>query len=118
MEILILILDAAGIFICIGTLLPFIKTDAWWIRVFDFPRLQFLVLGGIFLITLFAVAHPFDGFHKGMVLAIAVSLAIQCRQMFPYTPLARKQVQSASSGTKIKVFNANIRQKNRNSAGL
>lgn len=32
-------------FVLIGaTLLPLIKADGWWIRIFDFPRLQILFL--------------------------------------------------------------------------
>lgn len=32
--------------VCVTTFVPFIRTDLWWVRIFDFPRMQLLVLGG------------------------------------------------------------------------
>ncbi|HTF80352.1 MAG TPA: hypothetical protein VL947_01460, partial [Cytophagales bacterium] len=40
-----------SLFFIIITFIPLIKTGVWWIRIFDYPRMQiaFFVLGGIAL---------------------------------------------------------------------
>ena len=42
----IALLALACIFI-IGTLLPLLKHEAWWIRIFDFPRAQIAASGAL-----------------------------------------------------------------------
>jgi len=83
-----------GLATLVATLLPLLRATAWWIRVFDFPRLQIVALalvaigGGLLLDW-----HLLPGYWgRGM---LAVWLAVVLYQWFrimPYTRLARKQV--------------------------
>lgn len=35
---------ALAFFASLASLIPFVRREAWWIRVFDFPRIQILCL--------------------------------------------------------------------------
>jgi endonuclease/exonuclease/phosphatase (EEP) superfamily protein YafD len=93
MQITVLVL---ALLLAVASVLPFIRREAWWIRVFDFPRTQILLLAlgflGLLLLTL-------DIWHwQGMVglLALTSTVLIHAPRVFPYTRWARKEVLSAS----------------------
>lgn len=87
----VLLLGAEGAMV-LATLLPLIRADAWWIRVFDFPRLQIAVIAAAAL----AVHGPVWGWGGGWpdlpAAALAVSLVYQVYRIRPYTRWHRKQV--------------------------
>jgi endonuclease/exonuclease/phosphatase (EEP) superfamily protein YafD len=103
-----------------ATALPLVRAQAWWIRWFDFPRLQILAVSAAVL----AAYLPFAG-GSGLSLAFAALLAAsagyQCYMMFPYTPLCRRQVERARRATPestVCVLFANVLMENRESAKL
>jgi endonuclease/exonuclease/phosphatase (EEP) superfamily protein YafD len=108
-----------GILMSVATALPFVRTDQWWIRAFDFPRLQ---LAGLGLLVLVAMAWSRK--HLGpagvwVALPVGAALAIQVWQIFPYTRLASPQVlPSENSEANLKVFVANVLLHNRESGKL
>jgi endonuclease/exonuclease/phosphatase (EEP) superfamily protein YafD len=78
----------------IATLLPLLRAEAWWIRVFDFPRLQIV---GLALLTLAGGLvlewHELPGYWGiGLLLALLGAVVYQVVRIVPYTPLASKQV--------------------------
>lgn len=76
-----------------ATAIPLVRADAWWIRIFDFPRLQITVLLIlIFAITLILREDP-SAADNVFFVALFLSAAYQCYRMFPYTRLARAEVQ-------------------------
>ena len=88
---LVLLLTVAAL---IATLLPLLRAEAWWIRVFDFPRLQIV---GLALLTLAGGLvlewHQLPGYWGiGLLLALLGSVVYQLVRIVPYTPLASKQV--------------------------
>ena len=88
-EIIILILS---ILMCIPTLASITRFDEWWIRGFDFPRIQisFLILCILILSFFF---YDFESiWHFIAVAALVLSLLYQAKKIFPYTYLSRKQV--------------------------
>jgi endonuclease/exonuclease/phosphatase (EEP) superfamily protein YafD len=104
----------------LATALPLVRAEAWWIRIFDFPRLQILILA-----ALAAAAYlPFlDGSTPSLLFmgALLASLAYQCFMMFPYTPFARKQVDDskrASDASTVCLLFANVLMTNRDSGRL
>ncbi|MGI4874162.1 MAG: endonuclease/exonuclease/phosphatase family protein [Janthinobacterium lividum] len=83
------VLAAVGL---LATLLPLLRQTAWWIRIFDFPRLQIvagLLLG---LAVLSTAPAPRPPAAVGLSLAVVLALAYQLARIWPYTPLHRKQV--------------------------
>ena len=96
------------------TVLPMLRVRWWWVRIFDFPRLQIAGLAGIGLAA--AVAGRATPMVKG---ALASCLAYQAAAMLPYTRLWPRQVQDArmnDSRRQIRLLLANVLMTNRNAA--
>lgn len=104
-----------------ATVLPLWRRQSWWVRVFDFPRLQ--IAAGIALaLTAHCLWVDSGPFGHALRLALGVCLIQQVRKMLPYTRLARPQVQrsrlAAVSDDSIRLVFANVLQTNRNAQGL
>lgn len=107
-----------SIFLILSTLIPFIRHDFWIFRVFEFPRLQKLVLN-IFIITLiFLFSFP-DILIDYIILGLlSVNAAYLIYLIFPFTRFGSKQIVKAmhpANDNNLKVFIANVYQENRNS---
>ncbi len=114
------LLVLAGTAAIVATALPLVRAKAWWIRWFDFPRLQILVLAAVILAAFAFVASgsAFDYAFAGLLLA---AIAWQCYMMFPYTVLARRQVEDSRGATPastVRLLFANVLMQNRESARL
>ncbi|WP_292455694.1 endonuclease/exonuclease/phosphatase family protein [Methylibium sp.] len=97
-----------------ATLLPLLRFEAWWIRVFDFPRLQIS-----FVLVIVAAARLAIGVQGTaetlFLLALLASLGLQARRMYPYTRLARKEVEQSAGpkpGSTLSLLCANVLQSN------
>ncbi|MBC9795702.1 endonuclease/exonuclease/phosphatase family protein [Sinomicrobium weinanense] len=81
----------ASVFI-ISTLASLVKRDNWWIRVFDFPRLQLFILGLIALPTCLG-GFNFDSLFPYILTGLLlICLIYQACKILPYTPFYRKEV--------------------------
>lgn len=75
-----------------ATLIPFIPTRQWYIRIFDYPRLQ------TFVIAVAALAWYFTFYFKRgrrgylFVLMFFIVIVVQAYKAWPYTILGHKQV--------------------------
>ncbi|HET7230832.1 MAG TPA: endonuclease/exonuclease/phosphatase family protein [Longimicrobium sp.] len=84
---------AVCLFCIAGTLVSFSHSPRWWIRVWDFPRMQIAALAAA------AGAAYALFFHHGgipgsaLLAATAACVLWQVRKIFPYTPIAPTQVQ-------------------------
>jgi endonuclease/exonuclease/phosphatase (EEP) superfamily protein YafD len=116
-----LILTLLGTLMIVATLLPLAKLDDWWVRIFDFPRLQIAVVS-VLLLVLTLIRRQDAGVAQNLWLAaLAGCTAYQAYRMFPYTPLYAKQVQDshrADPDATLSVLCANVLMSNRNAAGL
>jgi endonuclease/exonuclease/phosphatase (EEP) superfamily protein YafD len=107
-----------SIFILIATATPLVRRDEWWIRVFDFPRIQIFGLAFILLIHIFLwgnFSSFFDIIITGLLLIV---LIYQGYGIYPYTALAPKQVIPASAfkpENTVSLLCANVLMTNRNS---
>lgn len=104
-----------------ATAIPLLRAEAWWIRLFDFPRLQITFVAAFTLAAYVLFVRDFD--TPGIVFVAALSLCLfyQGYMMFPYTPMARKQVQQSTHATEDSSFSlltANVLQENRSSETL
>ncbi len=110
-----------GVLIVLATLLPLSEKDDWWIRIFDFPRIQLACL-----IILALAVYPFFlsgalAFDIPFLLALFVGLAYHCYMMFPYTIFARPEVQmsrGATERTSVRLLFANVLMDNRRTERL
>ena len=72
----------------LATLLPFSRSYAWWVRMWDFPRVQIAVASAAVVLLLSFL----NGATKWPMLAIAAAcLAYQCWRILPYTRLSPKR---------------------------
>src|SRR5687768_9262066 len=105
----------------IATALPLLRKGVWWIRMFDFPRLQITVISAVTLAVLLAAGDHSSAWQNIFAAVLALALAYQAYMMFPYTVLARRQVEDARSigdDNTIAVLFANVLMTNRSSQEL
>lgn len=84
-------ITTAGVALVAATALPLWRRQSWWVRIFDFPRLQ---IAGLLVLALalhlWLLPHsPQAWALRALMLAC---LALQVRRILPYTRLARQQV--------------------------
>ncbi len=114
----------AFILLCISifpTLASLIKWDDWWIRIFDFPRVQIAVIQIIILfIAIWLI--PYFSLTYIVLFAVAVlSFLYQLVKIFPYTNLARQQVLRYKGNEKsnnVSILVSNVLETNRDASKL
>ena len=109
-------LIAIGSLVVLTTILPFIPTDFWLVRIFDFPRLQIAAVGVAVLLVYFFVRSGAAWFENVFVVVLMSSILYHAYMIFPYTPLARPQVQlstGAANGSALSLLFTNVLMENR-----
>jgi len=108
-------LEGIGWLLVVSTLLPFIRSDAGFIRTFDFPRLQVAVA----IVPVLAGLLAFSRDLNAIVLAVALlaCLAYQLTRIAPFTRLHAPQAVSATEATcrsdgRVSILVANVLQDN------
>jgi endonuclease/exonuclease/phosphatase (EEP) superfamily protein YafD len=99
------------------TVLPLWRTPKWWVRLWDYPRLQLAVWLAVMALAELALLELAPA---GVLILVATfaCLAWQLAQIWRYTRLAPRQVQDAvadGSDRMVSVLIANILQTNRES---
>jgi endonuclease/exonuclease/phosphatase (EEP) superfamily protein YafD len=103
------------------TVLPFVRSGAWWIRIFDFPRIQIALVSVLILAADLAVRTNVGLSAQVIRAALGLCIVYQAYKIRPYTILARKEVEPAKKPRKqatISLLLANVKIDNRNSARL
>jgi len=112
-------LAVAAALLVLATLLPLLPLRVWWIRGFDFPRLQ---LAGLALLTgALALLWGSGTWQVGVVLGCLLVMLVQLAHVLPWTPLWRKQVIDADDDTEqaqLTLMVANVLTDNRNADDL
>lgn len=100
---------------CLPSLASLTKFDEWWIRGFDFPRVQISALIIINLILALVVYSFNETWHYIIFVLLAASLLYQFWLIFPYTVLAKKQVKSyaGKQNCVISILVSNVLMTNR-----
>jgi endonuclease/exonuclease/phosphatase (EEP) superfamily protein YafD len=93
-----LILGGVALVLIAATLLPLVREQAWWIRIFDFPRLQLAVAGAVTGILYGALVRRPRLPDLALLLLLVLAVFYQGYRIFPYTPLACEQVAAGSAG--------------------
>jgi endonuclease/exonuclease/phosphatase (EEP) superfamily protein YafD len=115
------ILALLGTLMIVATLLPLARLDDWWVRIFDFPRLQIAVVSAVLLVLVLLRDRGGGPLQTLWLAALAACTVYQAWRMAPYTPLFARQVQDsrgADPDATISVLCANVLMSNRNAAGL
>jgi endonuclease/exonuclease/phosphatase (EEP) superfamily protein YafD len=115
------VLIVVGLLMIAATLLPLSRLDDWWIRIFDFPRLQItLLLAGTFCAYWFVREDP-NAAEQVFLALLTGCLLYQSYRMYPYTRLARTQVKPSSRLQKDATFSllfSNVLMTNRDAERL
>lgn len=115
------IITAATFFLLVATLVPCLRMQAWWVRDFDFPRLQIAALCALLLLVAWWQLPPAAA-STWLLMAIAGGcFAWQAWWIAPYSPLFPKEVSDAAEGegrATLKIVSANVLMDNRNAAAV
>lgn len=97
------------------TAIPHIRSDYWTFRIFEFPRAQKLVLNLVFLIVYASFFVYFELFDYIVFSLFLLNLIYLIHQVFPYLPIAKKQIKSVDLSLKpsIRLLVSNVYQYNR-----
>lgn len=115
MPIVIIIARILAAVLVIGTGLSLVEANQWWIRVWDFPRAQ--ILAGLLPLAGF-LAWKDRSAGRWIAIACTIAAGWQLYRIFPYTPLAEKEIAYASEATVARdrcfsVLSLNVLQTNR-----
>jgi endonuclease/exonuclease/phosphatase (EEP) superfamily protein YafD len=125
-KVLPLVIWALSLLLVGLTLLPLVRSPRWWIRVWDYPRLQLAAALAILLVAqclcaFTDVAPDFTG-SRLLIIATGAASAWQLFRIWPYTPVHRTQSLPAASPVNgengLSILVTNVLQDNRNSEGL
>jgi len=115
MKIFIVIL---GILMIAATLIPFIRKEFWWIRVFDFPRLQILSIACIVLVAYLFYWNSGEFWENFFLIMLIAAILHQLSVILPYSPIHKKQVvlcQDPFESISFSIVVMNVLMTNRNS---
>ena len=103
------------------TALPMVPTNDWWVRMWDFPRVQIAALLGLALITIPLLLRRRRRETWGLAFGVAIALAYQLTWIWPYTPLHSVQVEltvSCAPESSVRLLVANVLMSNRRAEPL
>lgn len=109
-----------SIFYVVLTVLPLINHDGWWIRIFEFPRFQFTIVG-VFITIFGLIVLQNNIYFYISITAVIICLTYQIIKVAPYTSLYPVQMindDKHSDSEIIKLMIANVFMENRNYDGL
>lgn len=92
---LVIMLQALATFAIIGTFLPLLTLEEWYIRVFDYPRMQLFGLAIVTFILYLWLAPKHRYRDKFLLTLLGTAILFQGANIFPYTFLAPQQVDEA-----------------------
>ncbi|MFV8281316.1 endonuclease/exonuclease/phosphatase family protein [Christiangramia marina] len=110
-----------SVVMCIPTIASATRFDQWWIRGFDFPRIQisFLI---ICVIIASIVVYDFEkDWHLIAIAVLFISLLYQFLKIYPYTYLSGKQVmkfKGSDPDASISILVSNVLTPNKRSDKL
>lgn len=101
----------------VATLLPFLRRESWWIRVFDFPRSQITVLGILSVATLGWTWDSSSAVQGSTLALMSFCTAYQGWELLAYTKLRRVQslrAESEDPERRLRFLIANVLMTNHN----
>lgn len=101
-----------------GTAIPLLHSNAWWIRIFDFPRIQIAVLIGLTLAGYVALHfwQRLRSWEYALAGAVGLALVWQLIAIAPYTGFYPKEMSDSheeSNSNRISLLIYNVLAENR-----
>ena len=105
----------------VATVLPLVRSSEWWVRMFDFPRMQ-IAAGALVTLSLYAVVDIWHGepgtWSWVLFVALGASTVYQVLRMWPYTPLHAPQTMAfdpvlADPDRRLRLVVSNVLMSNR-----
>lgn len=121
MKLVTTLLVVLGALLVLTTVLPIVPSNDWWIRMWDFPRMQVAALLGLVLVAVPLTLNWRRRRTWGLVSAVAVALAYQLVWIWPHTPLHPVQVELTPycpSDATVRLLTANVLMTNRQAEPL
>lgn len=98
-----------AILILTTTLLSLITDTSWrYLKMLDFPRLQYFIFGGIMLVLFVWITEIWRWYDTLFAAMIAASMVLQSTYLINYTPIVSKAVPDATKkeeGLKLVIYN-------------
>jgi endonuclease/exonuclease/phosphatase (EEP) superfamily protein YafD len=107
--------------VLVATLLPIIRLQVWWIRVFDFPRVQIILAAVVVLAGALVLGEDRSILLNVLATGIVLALGYHVYRVLPFSVLWRRQVPSSSDSRpadELSVFVANVLMENRDAGKL
>ena len=101
-----------GALVLFTTFAPLAPTQAWWVRGWDFPRVQILILGCIVIVAAFFVV---SSWKWGLIASLVIACIYQSVRILPYTPLYPKEMSSVEhreDGSQLVILASNVEEPN------
>lgn len=119
MQTLVIILTLTSV---ITTLLPYIRSEHWWIRIFDYPKLLIFSIAFSLLILSLLLSWDFVNLRLPVLLSLSSVLIIQGAHIAPFAPFSLQEVPAAvpseNGQPTISMMLANVFMYNTNSQGM
>ena len=120
MQIFKQVLEILGLVIVLFSIIPLIKNDYWIFRVFEYPRLQKLIVN-VAVVICFASLFPLETTQDIVFLVITgLNAAYLLYNILPFTFLAKKKLLKAASidpDNSFSIISSNVFQDNKNTEG-
>lgn len=103
------------------TALPLLRHEGWWIRAFEFPRVQIALLTAAVLISFVYLTGAGQPRQIALALLLSVCVLFQLVRIIPYTSVFPKQVNDAKNwnpANSLSLLVANVWMPNRESEAL
>lgn len=108
-------LHLVGAALVLATAIPVLRGSEWWIRIFDFPRMQVAVAAGITLALYLLLLKAWTTFDISIASLLAAAFFVQLYQIAPYTSVGGLEVSNCENPSeRIRLFNGNVFMENRN----
>ncbi|WP_161889698.1 endonuclease/exonuclease/phosphatase family protein [Pontibacter russatus] len=91
----IVVVQALGTFSILATALPLLDIEEWYVRVFDYPRLQLAALALLCLLLYLWLGSRRRKRDKLLLAGLGVAIIYQAVKIYSYTLMAPEQVRQA-----------------------
>ncbi|MGN7884682.1 endonuclease/exonuclease/phosphatase family protein [Dyadobacter sp. 22481] len=113
-------LEVAGVVVVLMSLIPLVRSDYWTFRVFEYPRLQKLVLSVAIAGIHLSLFSSTDLQTLTLSAVFVLNSIYLCYLIYPFTPLAGKVILPARKDlpeNRLSILSSNVFQDNQNTTG-